>query len=1156
MTPIRKYIDKGMLPEDHVDDRTLMEKIGNYTMEDGVLYRKSYLVSLMRFVIPATFITGNGTQFVNDPFKKWAKNSRSRVTNVLWVHRTIKKTSNGETPFNLTYGTEAVIPAEIGILTHRTSKLNEKTNDQELRLNLDLLEERREIAAISEARYKQHVEKYYNKKTELISPDLICPLTYQLLRNSSGDSGPDLSFDKSASPERLFSLARVSLAEASKLVLPFGYVACFLSTYFLCNVSCDNFPTVAPFPSFPINSSILFTFHFILAISGAIVFFSAAVYFALDFSLSLVPLSCLLTFSIMAKKDMDLYHSRLTQDDLNDLVIKYKIPRDLHPRMLSEEFVMSEPLDDAIDTADGDLHWKSGFFFIDRRAIPNAMVWIHPDAAIDDLRPAASSFNMANVRHLSTHVVKLRDMLEVMGIHDFLCLPEWTGAEVQEEPHLDVRPTLQRLPFYCNPLAAADAFITEHALEDLVVGTPSSKIVAKAKSSQKRKASTSGATSSHVVKHTRSALAQSSSSTTRPSLFVGDDDESDADDDACVKTLLVAPLCSADRPSSGPAPLFRDVSGDAIHTDFFPFSAGPYYATYLEDGVAGNCEFTQEEWDTPCRPTFEVLTNEVFKDPAICKTIVDRFPTPGEMLLAGYHGLNQSHYEYVLSIDSRLKGYEEEVASLIGLELQVSTLKKEVYGLTDKLATSDASFAKYKAKGKERKKKIKSLTKSLDNLHSKVARLSGALNQATILDAERVEEFLLLKATPIEFSSFFQGQFQGLVQKFLASDEFSRIQGELLSLAASAGFEHELSMHLTKDEFVVVLNKMVNFMPSIHDRHAESSPLLKPEKLARPANVPIIKDTRSSPPVSKESIVTLVSKSLELSVNVVPASSIVASEQNDELAVVESECVSSSPTDVVVAFSFDGKGDVLIPSYGRGVWYAGEYLLLRAWGKLTVDVLLSIQQILSHATHPKPTGFPPRTFSIAGQAFTIKSGPPHIPEQMFISYVRIHYKLLVFPSSLVVICSLHDVVVHQSPLLGIRDHYVAFGLMLKFSCFNFAFPYVFYVYGVITLVVVALSVDGKGNVLIPSSVVGEENSNSVRGGACGVSKNMLFRAWGKPAVDVLLSHPVDPELLSEADIMLLCPALELAWLLARLIPCSEGGITVSPPPTYAKVFVF
>ncbi|GKG16869.1 hypothetical protein Tco_0361826, partial [Tanacetum coccineum] len=46
-------------------------------------------------------------------------------------------------------------------------------------------------------------------------------------------------------------------------------------------------------------------------------------------------------------------------------------------------------------------HWKSGFFFIDRRPIPDTMVWRHPDAAIDDPRPATGSFNMADVRHLS-----------------------------------------------------------------------------------------------------------------------------------------------------------------------------------------------------------------------------------------------------------------------------------------------------------------------------------------------------------------------------------------------------------------------------------------------------------------------------------------------------------------------------------------------------------------------------------------------------------------------------------------------------------------------------------------------------------------------------------------------------------------------------------
>ncbi|GJV32357.1 hypothetical protein Tco_1392757 [Tanacetum coccineum] len=155
----------------------------------------------------------------------------------------------------------------------------------------------------------------------------------------------------------------------------------------------------------------------------------------------------------------------------------------------------------------------------------------HPSVAIDDPRPAVGSFSMSDVRRLSAHVIKLRDMPEGVlvlsglsrvwksrvcdpvlrsadgndkGIHDFLCLPEWTGAEVQEEPHHDIRPTLQRLPFYCTPPAAADAVIPDPTPEDLVVGTPSVKILAKNEASQKRKASTFGVTSSHVAKCTKS----------------------------------------------------------------------------------------------------------------------------------------------------------------------------------------------------------------------------------------------------------------------------------------------------------------------------------------------------------------------------------------------------------------------------------------------------------------------------------------------------------------------------------------------------------------------------------------------------------------------------------------------------------------------------
>ncbi|GKF15206.1 hypothetical protein Tco_0056668 [Tanacetum coccineum] len=42
--------------------------------------------------------------------------------------------------------------------------VREEFNEEEQRLNLDLLQERREAAAIREARYKSKMEQYYNKK--------------------------------------------------------------------------------------------------------------------------------------------------------------------------------------------------------------------------------------------------------------------------------------------------------------------------------------------------------------------------------------------------------------------------------------------------------------------------------------------------------------------------------------------------------------------------------------------------------------------------------------------------------------------------------------------------------------------------------------------------------------------------------------------------------------------------------------------------------------------------------------------------------------------------------------------------------------------------------------------------------------------------------
>ncbi|GJV03548.1 hypothetical protein Tco_1337117 [Tanacetum coccineum] len=48
--------------------------------------------------------------------------------------------------------------------TYRTSAVDTVHNDEELRLNLDLLEEKRERAAICEAKAKMKMTKYYNAR--------------------------------------------------------------------------------------------------------------------------------------------------------------------------------------------------------------------------------------------------------------------------------------------------------------------------------------------------------------------------------------------------------------------------------------------------------------------------------------------------------------------------------------------------------------------------------------------------------------------------------------------------------------------------------------------------------------------------------------------------------------------------------------------------------------------------------------------------------------------------------------------------------------------------------------------------------------------------------------------------------------------------------
>ena len=89
------------------------------------------------------------------------------LPSVLWAYRTTTRTLTGETPFSLTYRTEAVIPVEVGLTSLRREFFDEQTNDDQLKQNLDSLVEIRDQASQRMTKYQQKIAEYYNQRLKL-----------------------------------------------------------------------------------------------------------------------------------------------------------------------------------------------------------------------------------------------------------------------------------------------------------------------------------------------------------------------------------------------------------------------------------------------------------------------------------------------------------------------------------------------------------------------------------------------------------------------------------------------------------------------------------------------------------------------------------------------------------------------------------------------------------------------------------------------------------------------------------------------------------------------------------------------------------------------------------------------------------------------------
>ena len=128
-----------------------------------------------RYSTPA-YSQGNGqaeavNKVIVNRLKKRLDDAKGKLIeelpHVLWTYRTTPRKLTGETPFSMTYFSEAVIPLENGFPTMRTSTFTSDGNDELLKKSLDLVEERRENAMVQLTYYQNKLKQGYDMNVKL-----------------------------------------------------------------------------------------------------------------------------------------------------------------------------------------------------------------------------------------------------------------------------------------------------------------------------------------------------------------------------------------------------------------------------------------------------------------------------------------------------------------------------------------------------------------------------------------------------------------------------------------------------------------------------------------------------------------------------------------------------------------------------------------------------------------------------------------------------------------------------------------------------------------------------------------------------------------------------------------------------------------------------
>nr|GEX86752.1 hypothetical protein [Tanacetum cinerariifolium] len=216
---------------------------------------------------------------------------------------------------------------------------------------------------------------------------------------------------------------------------------------------------------------------------------------------------------------------------------------------------------------------------------------------------------------------------------------------------------------------------------------------------------------------------------------------------------------------------------------------------------------------------------ELYKDPKVCRTALDRFPTPAET-----HRLRELSLVELSDHMSVLQCQLVTHGSVLNAPYDhclrnVERLTKRCAQLTQTIKKQSADLKQQNESTIRANKWVSRLTDELGVLKSRCQAAEHKLSSW-----EKIEKELLGTKSQLEhcerqageiqdsIASFFQSDFTPLVRRFLKSSEFNRAFAGVLNTAISVGVERGLRMDRTDEEFRGLSQKVVGFIPDAKEQ--------------------------------------------------------------------------------------------------------------------------------------------------------------------------------------------------------------------------------------------------------------------------------------------------------------------------------------------------